>query len=268
MSPITSSQSRISGYSNSGRNPAWLFATLLVLAVLQAPSCHDSSNPINPNPEPDPGPNPTSIGILPLKVGYYWKYNQYSLTDSGTIEGPATPTSFKISQFSVDPASVNGDTLFHWVYVDAHTGQADEIEWFFRNYEDGLYLLGGSSPSDTAYTRVQYLKYPIAKEYEWNVPHFTFNLMNQKFEIADSENYRCTDTRASFETPLGTFYCTVYNHREEQDEDVLERLDIYEYYAEGIGKVGEVTYGYFESSPERYPKSKTFLVATNVKTTP
>jgi hypothetical protein len=72
------------------------------------------------------------------------------------------------------------------------------------------------------------------------------------------------DTNARFETPVGTFTCVVYNHLEKTDPDVVAKEDIYEYYSRNVGKVGSVTYSYFESTSERYIKSKTILVGTNV----
>jgi hypothetical protein len=82
--------------------------------------------------------------------------------------------------------------------------------------------------------------------------------------IPDSTTYRCVDTSARFETPVGTFTCVVYNHLAESDPDVSAKDDIYEYYAKNVGKVGSITYSYFEDTQKRRMHYKSILVGTNV----
>jgi len=204
------------------------------------------------------------MGILPLKVGDYWEYREFALGDSGTVGGEIGTSAFKISRLSVVASSTNRDTVFHWVYVDVKTGVVGNIEFLYRNFDSGLYMMGGVGPEDTLYTKLLRLSYPVQKGETWISPHLVYNLAESKFLIPDSQVYRCTDTSASFETPLGNFTCLVYNHMETLEEVPGTLRDVYDYYVAGVGRVGSDIYNYRESTQERYPLSRSFLVSTNV----
>ncbi len=235
---------------------------LSALFLTQLPSCHNPTEP-----PPDVPPEFISRGILPLKVGYYWQYDRYALTDSGTTAGKIGSIGFKISGRSVSASPQYGDTVLHWVPYDPQTGQTGYVEWFYRNYSDGLYIMGGRAPTDSVYTKLQLLKYPVRKGDAWTRPHLIFHILDQKFSIPDSLSYACIDTNALFETPLGTFACIVYNHMEPIEEIPGKEYDILEFYSRTIGKVGEIRHIYSTSTHDRFPIQKDVLVSTNVEAT-
>lgn len=245
--------------SSFHRIPALLF---FISILTQLPSCHNPTEPPSDVP-----PEYISRGILPLKVGYYWQYDQYALTDSGTTAGKIGSIGFKISGRSVSASQQYSDTLWHWVYYDTQTGQTGFVEWFYRNYSDGLYSMGGRAPTDSVYTKLQHLKYPVRKGDAWTRPHLIFHLLDQKFSIPESLAYACIDTNALFDTPLGTFACVVYNHMEPIEGLPGKQYDILEFYSRTIGKVGEIRHIYSNSTHDRFPIQKDVLVGTNVKAT-
>jgi hypothetical protein len=82
--------------------------------------------------------------------------------------------------------------------------------------------------------------------------------------VDDTITYTCVDTAVGFQTPLGTFSCIVYNHIEKLDEDVLAKHDIYEYYSIRVGRVGTVTFDFYETTGKRYTNTVEILDATNI----
>lgn len=141
------------------------------------------------------------------------------------------------------------------------------MEWFYRNYSDGLYIMGGRAPTDSVYAKLHYLKYPVQNGDSWTRPHLIFHILDQKFSIPDSHAYACIDTNALFETPFGTFTCIVYNHMEPIEEIPAKQYDILEFYSRTIGKVGEIRHIYSNSTNDRFPIQKDVLVSTNVEAT-
>jgi hypothetical protein len=214
--------------------------------------------------DPVPLPEYVSNGIRPLKVGYYWEYKTYIARPDSTLGAQIGHAKYKVARMSVGTAAARSDTLFHVVWVNPSTNQQDTYEWFFRNYPDGLYIMGGRMPTDSVYTALHYLRYPVTAGETWMCPHLVYEPNESKYMIADTSTFRCVDTNARFETPVGTFFCVVYNHLQKSDPDVGADEDIYEYYSKNVGKVGSVTYNYFESLGERHIQSKTILVGTNV----
>jgi len=219
--------------------------------------------------EPKPVIQEVSYGILPLKVGYHWEYKTYALNGDSSTGLQVDWAIYDVTRVSFDPSQTNRDALFHRVYTNPYTNQQDSFEWLYRNYENGLYQMGGTTPTDSIYTKLLLYKYPVQKGETWTSPHLVYDFGGGKYVVPDSITYTCVDTNALFETPLGSFYCVVYYHREElPEEDVLDRWHfIYEYYSTIVGLVGMVTYGYHEFTQQTYPVSKTILVGTNVITT-
>lgn len=120
-------------------------------------------------------------------------------------------------------------------------------------------------PTDSIYTKILLHKYPVQKGDTWRYPNLIYDLRTRQYEILDTITYTCVDTSVDFETPLGKFTCVVYFHREQVEEDVLVKHDVYEYYSVKVGAVGVITSNYFESNKQTIPSSKRVLVATNVK---
>jgi hypothetical protein len=239
---------------------------LIVMAMLFLNSCN-KENLVEPE---QPKVEETSNGILPLKVGYYWKYKNYYLKEDGSIANEDLEDEYMITKSSSINVNNESYIVFHRIYgyldpvIAAYRYGIDE--WLFRNFDNGIYQMGGKYKTDSIYTKLIWYKYPVRKGETWKSPHLTYYPIEAKYMIADSITFTCTDTNAVFETPLGNFNCVVYYHREKQDEDVAALLDIYEYYSYGIGLVGRKIYSYFPFDQKSYPKSKRLLYETNVIT--
>lgn len=124
----------------------WFFS-LLLLAI----GCHQA-------PEPEVSEEPISHGILPLKVGYYWRYAEYPFNPDSTLGPRSGETGFRITQ--VTPASQGSDStlLFHSVSWDPATNVLSPLSTLRTNLADGLYLMGGIAPTDTFVTNLLYRK--------------------------------------------------------------------------------------------------------------
>lgn len=246
----------------SGRAQRSLFPVVLqvlfTVIILQQAGCEKAVGP------PDQEPEEVSPGILPLKVGYSWEYQTYALNEDSTI-GPAQGRDkFKVIRTSLDSSQSGGDVLFHRVYVDPYTNTESEFEWLFRNYEDGLYAMGGRMTTDSIYTRLLYLKYPVKKGESWKSPHLIYHLIEQRYTIQDSIAYTCIDTNTVFETSTGRFSCVVYYHREKWDDgDATSTRDIYEYCSKEVGIIATIT-SIVDNSGKSYPYSRRILIETNV----
>ena len=222
-----------------------------------------------PTEPDDPIEEEVSNGILPLKVGYYWKYKNYYLREDSSVAGVGIDEEYIINKSSSILIDNKNYVVFHriWGYLDPNIEdyRFGSDEWLYRNFYDGLYLMGGKLPSDSIFTNLIQYKYPVRKGEIWKSPHLVYDLIENKYMISDSIIFSCTDTNAIFETPSGNFSCTVYNHKENQDPDVSEKLNIYEYYAVNVGLIGIIYKGYFNNPDSSYLKSKKVLVQTNVQ---
>ncbi|MFO7446113.1 MAG: hypothetical protein R6W90_07080 [Ignavibacteriaceae bacterium] len=240
-----------------------LYIYSIVIAIIFI-SCNDENNSIVP-PDPPDEDTAVSYGIVPLKKGFFWKYKEFRLNEEGNIRSELMEHEYRVIKSSVSGIGEMNDTVFHRVYVSTVHNIPSEFEWLFRNYHDGLYLMGGIMPSDTMEIKLLDLKYPMAKGEIWEKYRLVYNLIEEKYLIFDTITYTCIDTNAVFETPLGNFNCIVYNYQMEQDEDVEERLNIFEYYSLNVGLVGRIYKGYFDHPDSSYFKSKWVLYQTNVQ---
>ncbi|MBS3944313.1 MAG: hypothetical protein KGZ42_02345 [Melioribacter sp.] len=246
-------------YKKALLNYALLLITLS-FPILLSLSCENSLEPDLPNK------SEISRGILPLKVGYYWIYRDYDLKADGSINEFIPYTEFKYlikssSLITVDNASY---VVFDRTWKYTNSENYSTSEWLFRNFDNGLYTMGGKMPTDSIFTKLLKYKYPVQKGESWGSPNLVYDLYDRKYLIYDTVKYTCTDTNAVFETPIGSFSCTVYYHREDLDDDVSGKLDIYEYYSKDVGLVGSMTFGYFEDNQKIIPKFKRILISTNV----
>lgn len=236
-----------------------LLLSIVALILLQQMACEQSV-------EVQPVPEEISQGILPLKVGYDWEYKTYKLREDSSVGFEIDRAKFAIIQTSKHPSQIINDTFFHRVFINPYDNTQSEFEWLYRNFDDGLYTMGGKMPTDSIFTKILQLRYPVKKGETWRTPHLVYNLIERKYMIPDTITYTCVDTNVVFETPVGSFACIVYFHREKLDDDVVGKADIYEFYSKEIGLVGTVTNSFFESDQRSYPNSKKVLVGTNVIT--
>ena len=234
---------------------------MLALLCFGLHACKHSDGPFGPNPLSE-GVSP---GIVPLKVGYYWNYKEYILNQDGTTGAQIDAFNYQITTTSMDPTGLIQEPMFERITFAPSVGMASDFVWLYRNYDDGLYLMGGIMPTDSVFMKLPLLRYPAKPGDSCIHPHLVYDLLLREYIISDSVLYTCVDTSATFETPLGTFQCVVYFHREDLEEDVLAKWDHYDYYAPGIGLVGATKYDFFEHTGESFPHSKTVLVETDVQ---
>lgn len=242
-------------------NNSLLLVTLSFLVLLFI-RCDNSVKPEPPNDEE------ISLGILPLKVGNWWTYRDYDLKPDGSINELIPYTEFNYLIKSSHSITVDNENYVvfgrAWKYTDNENYSTSE--WLFRNFNNGLYAMGGKMPTDSIFTKLLKYKYPVQKGEAWKSQNLVYDLYDKKYLILDTVTYTCIDKNVLFETPIGNFSCTVYYHREDLDDDVSEKADIYEYYSKDVGLIGTITYGYFEFDQKSIPKFKRILVSTNVLT--
>ncbi len=249
------------------------FLLLLIIIVLQLNSCSHSTLP-------EPFIEDGSYGIVPLKVGNSWEYKNYILRKDGSILCEGNRVRYKIISTSYDPSHKIQDPIYNmsieWLdttYKNTWIGTPQVP--FLRNYNDGLYLMGGripamgGEPGDSLYIKILNLKYPITKGEKWRSPGLQVPFISRLSGpslLNDTTTYTCLGTDEKFEIPLGIFSCIVYYHRfkEIQGDDVLGPYDIYEYYSENVGLVAFITNKYDDYYKQSYPLYKQVLVSTNV----
>jgi hypothetical protein len=240
----------------SGLRTIRSFILLFFCSLLS--TCTHVSGPEQPDEQ-------TSLGIIPLKVGYYWNYATFALSEDSSIGPQNGSAKFEIVRISINPTG--GETLFHWADVNPNTNRPSDFEWLYRNQSDGLYMFGGKMPTDSIFTRILLYKFPVAKGETWMSPHLVYDLLQMRYTIPDTLVYKCVDADAEFDTPVGVFSCTVYYHRIIDNEgDVVSTQDLYEYYAKGVGHVGTVTLTYAGPLKKMVPLSRTVLTETNIIT--
>lgn len=250
---------------------SYLKALLFIPLLYNSFACEKSVDPkpvLQDTTKVDSVRGELSDGLLPLRVGYYWKYRNYYLNEDSSYRFEDIQDEYRITKSSIVTINNKSYTIFHriWGYLNPETlvYQYASDEWFFRNFDDGVHIMGGKYNQDSIYTNINWYRYPVKKGETWKYPHLAYLPDKQVYAIYDTVTYTCTDTNAAFKTPIGTFKCAVYYHRQKLDEDVLEQRDVYDYYSQGVGWVGTVEYSYFEYTHERYPKKVRMLIATNV----
>ena len=179
--------------------------------------------------------------LVPLEVGNYWEYVDYTFSGDEIIEGLTDSIRMEITdemtmnyEGEVYTAAVR--SIFYPVWND----EADPIKWLFWNGENGVYLLGGISPTDMFISKIFRYKYPADVGEEWQWYRLACRYVDLKFTLSDTLTITCVGKNEPFETRAGTFKCYVYNYQRLPAEDVSEKWDYYLYYAPGIGKVGSI----------------------------
>ncbi len=244
----------------------------LIVTVLLLNSCNHSTLP-------EPIIEDGSYGIVPLRVGNSWEYKKYNLRKDGSILREGNRIRYKIISTSYDPSHKIQDPVYNisteWLDTTySSIWQQDPQVSFFRNYNEGLYIMGGKEPAmggdtaNTIYIKILNLKYPVNKGEKWRSPMshaFQLRLSEQSL-LNDTTTYSCIETNAKFETPLGIFSCIVYYHRFrlKTGEDEVGPYDIYEYYSENVGLVAVITNKYDDYYKQSYPLYKQVLISANV----
>jgi hypothetical protein len=195
----------------------------LVLGVMAWGSC---SAPTEPPPPPK--------SIYPLSVGNRWTY-EYRYAG-------LSPVSWVYEVTRTYPAGFYGGTVMAYTMTNYRKGSPPSpIEWLRWSGPDGIYDLGGVSPSDTFFTEIQHLKYPAAVGESLEVPSLVYS--EGGFFITDTLTHIVVANREKLWTPAGVFTCFVVEYRRRIADDVHERWVYRHYYSPGVGWVGYIARG-------------------------
>ncbi len=197
--------------------------------------------------------------LLPLTIGNYWAYEQLTTRSGGGFISGLTDSA-KVANVGTTTVTFEGHSyraaILQWFYP---LGNPTDFKWFYRNGDNGLYLLGGMSSTDTLVHKMLGYKYPAQEGDSWEIQRLLYNFYTQEFELEDTTTiYTCVATDEAFTTPAGTFTCYVYHHRVtiwEEPGLPIEDWDYYEYYAPGVGLVGTL----IRSGIDGHLKWKTWL---------
>ena len=211
----------------SSRRLSRLVGAALLLGTLALTAC-DSTG----------GEETTGPPLVPLAVGNYWRYERDYL-------GGAIRDSFE--------ASITGEITFrdrgtmrrafaeHFRHI--RDGSPPEFTFLRGNAEGGYYVFGGLARTDTLLTSLLNYRYPAKVGEKWPLVRLSFSNERREFYRRDPLTMQLVAKDEPFVTPAGTFRCHVYKFSFKPSDDVLEEWDVYEYYAPGVGRVGEVVRG-------------------------
>lgn len=205
------------------------FLAVLLFSVLSIPGCNNS-NPVN-SEEPPPGV------LVPLAVGNYWAYElayyingqPNGLTDTSTVRIIADTN---LTYEGITHKATVRDLLHN------KSNTISEAKWFEWYGEDGLYILGGFSDTDTLITKFLELKYPVNVCESWEVPRLVYHVGFKKFMFTDTLTYTCVAKDSLFETSNESFNSYVFHYKRRIQEDVLAISDFYLFYTPALGLVG------------------------------
>jgi len=222
-------------------------------------SCHNSTEPpIDENNEP----------LIPLAVGNYWVYQQYTLNNDGSIlYAEKLLSGFKIS----DTLSVtlNGEKqiTFQCSRCDSSANWTSSEARLIYIGKDGIYY-SGITDNDTLKLSFNDLmfKYPATKGEETLAHTFYYEIFGNPENIPDSivTTYTCVSTDSLFSTPVGNFRCTVYKIKLMLDA-VFYLGDVYYFFRPGVGLVGTIYMVYSYYTNENYYAIKNVLVNYKLK---
>ncbi|MFQ5730276.1 MAG: hypothetical protein ACE5GN_07940, partial [Waddliaceae bacterium] len=176
--------------------------------------------------------------LVPLAVGNHWAYQNSVFIGDRRIEGLTDSVVVRIIGQTTVTFEGQSFDIFIREFFHPRTNTAREAKWFDWNGEDGFYLLGGMSSTDTLVHKVLQLKFPVEVGESWQVPLLVYNLIERRFMFEDTLTFTSVTTDTAFETLVGTFQCHVYHYQRSQGEDILLLEDVFDYYAPGQGFVG------------------------------
>jgi hypothetical protein len=116
-----------------------------------------------------------------------------------------------------------------------------EWEWLYWNGPEGVYAMGGVSPTDTFVVKELELRYPAAVGDKWRYHSVSYSLSRRKFYISDTLIYSLVAKDVAVVTPAGSFRCYQYRFSQKPADDVGAIWDYNFYYSLGNGHVAEKT---------------------------
>lgn len=177
-----------------------------------------------------------------------------TLTDSGDI-WPLTPGNdwlYKIDQPTwvqdTVKMEITGSILVSFqgenytamkMTVHSITQSRPEFQWLYWNGPDGVYSMGGISPTDTFIVKELQLKYPVSVGDTWRCQSVAYSSDRGKFYINDTLKYSLIAKDVSVITPSGTFKCFQYQFSKRPADDIVAIWDYNFYYTPGIGQIAE-----------------------------
>ena len=222
-------------------------------------SCHSGVGPtIDDNTSP----------LIPLAVGNYWVYQEYSLNKDGSIRSATEDLGgFKI----IDTLSVslNGQRLkaFQYSRYDSSTNWSSPEGKLIYYGNDGVHF-AGTTEKDSINLLFNDLmfKYPTNKGEKTLAHTFYYFLFGNLENIPDSviTTYTCVSTDSLFSTPVGDFRCIVYKLRLMLD-DYFYLGDAYYFFKPDLGLVGLIRVIYSYITDKHYYSTKDVLVNYRLK---
>ena len=180
----------------------------------------------------------TTGELMPLAVGNYWEYENtyldvikdtllYEVTEEIQIPiGDTTYTAYAMNFIPLPP-------------------DLPSYYWLRRNDEEGLFLMGGISDTDTLFMNEVEYRLPIRVGEIFETPRISFSFARREFYISDTLSITLIDDDREVITPAGKFKCFVYNFDLSAGDDVAERFDYYLFYSLGVGLVKQEERGKF-----------------------
>lgn len=203
----------------------------LPIILLYFVSCEDNGiEPINPE------------GIWPLKSGSFWLYK---------IEKPTWMSNVTLKMEITGTMTVNYGGQNYTVAKMAFYGIGEpmpEYQWLYWKGSDGVYFMGGVSPTDTFVVKELELKYPASVGDSWQYRSVAYSRDRKKFYISDTLTYSLVGKDVPFVTTAGSFKCYQYRFSQKPADDVGAIWDYNYYYSAGIGLIAEETKSQLDGS--------------------
>ncbi len=198
------------------------FDNFIIVTLLFLTGCDNSIGPIS------------SEEIWPLKPGNVWLYRvEHPTWIKDTLKMEITGTmivSYGGQNYTVSKMMFYGKNQ-----------SPPEYQWLYWNGPDGVYAMGGVSPTDTFVVKELELKYPSEVGDRWQYRSVAYSFNRKEFYIRDTLTYSLVGKEVPVETPAGKFKCYQYRFSQKPADDVGAVWDYNFYYSLGTGHVAEET---------------------------
>ncbi|MBW7889223.1 MAG: hypothetical protein H3C35_12830 [Bacteroidetes bacterium] len=183
----------------------------------------------------DKGVGPIDISeIWPLKSGNVWLYR--------VDEPPYIKDTLKMEITGMMTVSYSGQnyTVAKRAFYPVSEG-VPEYQWLYWKGPDGIYFMGGVSPTDTFIVKELELKYPANVGDTWKCRSVAYSLSRKEFYVNDTLTYTLIGNDVLIETAARNFKCYQYRFSQKPADDVGDIWDYNYYYSVETGLIGEET---------------------------